>query len=103
MIKEKKHTIKMNGNEITADMKFLSDIVVNRGVKMNLKSMFEKPNKYKFEEVFDHRIIKKIGLEAVEEETISGDKYGFGEDLFLNSMDSENYLDDFYHSVRLLP
>jgi hypothetical protein len=65
MIKEKRLTLNINGNEITADQRVMYDLLMNGGVKMHLKNIFEKPKKYKFEEVFDHKTIKKIKDELV--------------------------------------
>ena len=45
----------------------LSNFIVNGGEKMNLKYMFDNPKKYKFDEVYDHKIIEKIKDEVVKE------------------------------------
>jgi len=63
-------TIKINGHEITANQKVLrviSDSLMNGGVKMHLREMFDNPKKYQFDEVYDHKIIEKIKDEVVKE------------------------------------
>ncbi len=67
MTKEKSLTIKINGNEITANQRVMYDLLMNGGVKMHLKNIFEKPKKYKFDAVYDHKIIEKIKDEVVKE------------------------------------